>query len=140
MAYLARRLGFYALAAWASITLNFFLPRLMPGDPASAIFARFQGRMDPSAIDAMRKSYGLSDEPLINQYFSYLKSILTGDFGTSISFFPSPVTDVIKQGLGWTLLLGLVATILSFLIGSILGIMGAWRRGGMSDNVLPPLL
>jgi peptide/nickel transport system permease protein len=140
MAYLARRLGFYALAAWASITLNFFLPRLMPGDPASAIFARFQGRMDPAGIEAMRKSYGLSDEPLIKQYFSYLSSILHGDFGTSISFFPSPVTDVIRQGLAWTLLLGLVATILSFLIGSTLGILGAWRRGGLTDNFLPPLL
>jgi peptide/nickel transport system permease protein len=140
MAYLARRLGFYALAAWASITLNFFLPRLMPGDPASAIFARFQGRMDPASIDAMRKSYGLSDEPLINQYFSYLNSILHGDFGTSISAFPTPVIDVIGQALKWTLLLGLVATILSFLIGTTLGILGAWRRQGMVDNVLPPIL
>jgi peptide/nickel transport system permease protein len=140
MAYLARRLGFYALAAWASITLNFFLPRLMPGDPASAIFARFQGRMDPASIDAMRKSYGLSDEPLIKQYLTYLGSIFRGDFGTSISFFPSPVTDVIRQGLAWTLLLGLVSVILSFLIGSTLGILGAWRRGGMVDNVLPPIL
>jgi peptide/nickel transport system permease protein len=140
MAFLARRLGFYALAAWASITLNFFLPRLMPGDPASAMFARFQGRMDPGAIDAMRKSYGLSDEPLIKQYFSYISSILHGDLGTSISFFPSPVTDVIRQGLAWTLLLGLVSVILSFIIGSTLGILGAWRRGGLTDNVLPPLL
>jgi peptide/nickel transport system permease protein len=140
MAFLARRLGFYALAAWASITLNFFLPRLMPGDPASAMFARFQGRMDPSSIDAMRKSYGLSDEPLIKQYFTYISSILHGDLGTSISFFPSPVTDVIRQGLAWTLLLGLVSVILSFIIGSTLGILGAWRRGGMTDNVLPPLL
>jgi peptide/nickel transport system permease protein len=140
MAYLARRLGFYALAAWASITLNFFLPRLMPGDPASAIFARFQGRMDPAGIEAMRKSYGLSDEPLIQQYFTYIGSILQGDFGTSISFFPSPVTDVIRQGLAWTLLLGLVSVILSFLIGSTLGVIGAWRRGGVSDNFLPPLL
>ncbi|MFL5761307.1 MAG: ABC transporter permease [Thermomicrobiales bacterium] len=140
MAYLARRLGFYALAAWASMTLNFFLPRLMPGDPASAIFARFQGKMDPSAIDAMRKSYGLSDQPLIYQYFSYINAILHGNFGTSISFFPSPVTHVIRQGLAWTLLLGLVSVILSFLIGSVLGVLGAWRRSGVSDNVLPPLL
>jgi peptide/nickel transport system permease protein len=140
MAYLARRLGFYALAAWASITLNFFLPRLMPGDPASAIFARFQGRMDPASIDAMRKSYGLSDEPLIKQYFTYIGAIFRGNFGTSIAFFPTSVTEVIGQGLKWTLLLGLVSVILSFLIGSILGVLGAWRRGGMADNVLPPLL
>ena len=47
MHYILRRIGFYLIAAWASITLNFFLPRLMPGDPATVLFARFQGRMRP---------------------------------------------------------------------------------------------
>jgi peptide/nickel transport system permease protein len=128
------------LAFWASITLNFFLPRLMPGDPATAIFARFQGRMDPAQIDSMRAAYGLSDAPLIEQYFTYLGSVLRGDFGISISSFPSPVIDVIRISLWWTLLLGAVALILSFVIGTVLGIFGAWRRSGFVDSVLPPLL
>jgi peptide/nickel transport system permease protein len=140
MRFIARRLGFYVLAFWASITINFFLPRLMPGDPATAIFARFQGRMDSAQIDAMRTAYGLSDAPLIEQYFDYLGSILRGDFGISISSFPSPVIDVIRTSLWWTILLGGVAVILSFVIGTVLGVIGAWRRSGLADSVLPPLL
>jgi peptide/nickel transport system permease protein len=140
MRYISRRLAFYAIAAWASITLNFFLPRLMPGDPASAIFARFQGQMTPEAMDALRKAFGLTDEPLIKQYFTYLSHALRGDFGISIAYFPAPVTSVISTGLFWTMLLAGAATIISFGIGSLLGVIAAWRRGGRLDTALPPIL
>jgi peptide/nickel transport system permease protein len=140
MRYILRRLAFYAVAAWASITLNFFLPRLMPGDPASAIFARFQGQMTPEAMDALRKAFGLTDEPLIRQYFTYLSHALRGDFGVSIAYFPAPVTSVISTGLLWTMLLAGVATLISFAIGSLLGVIAAWRRGGRLDTALPPIL
>ena len=140
MRYILRRLGFYIVAAWASLTLNFFLPRLMPGDPVTSIFAQFQGRMDPASIDAMREAYGLSDDPLLQQYVAYVGSVLRGDFGISISYFPTPVIDVIGTGLSWTLLLGGLALILSFGLGNLLGVFGAWKRGGMIDSVLPPLL
>ncbi len=140
MSFLVRRIGFYLIAAWASLTLNFLLPRLMPGDPAAAMFARFRGQAQPEQIDAMRKAFGLSDAPLPQQYVTYLSHALRGDFGISISNFPAPVIDVIGASLQWTLLLGLVATILGFIIGSLLGVVGAWRRGGLADSVLPPLL
>ena len=140
MQYILRRLGFYLVASWTSLTLNFFLPRMMPGDPASAIFARFQGQARPEQVEAMKKAYGLSDDPLPQQYLTYLSHVLRGDLGTSISSFPSSVVEVIGTGLQWTLLLGGIALILSFLIGNLLGIFGAWRRGGMVDSVLPPLL
>jgi peptide/nickel transport system permease protein len=140
MRYLLRRLGFYALAAWASITLNFFLPRMMPGDPGDALMARLQGRVRPETIEAMTQAYGLSDDPLYLQYLYYLRNLFTGEFGVSISRFPAPVTEVVGQGFAWTLLLGLTATILSFAIGNLLGIFGAWRRGGVVDSVMPPLL
>lgn len=140
MRYILRRLGFYAVAAWASLTLNFFLPRLMPGDPASAIFARFQGRLRPEEIQSLRDAYGLSDDPLPIQYVTYLSHTLRGDFGLSISAFPAPVTTVIATGLLWTLLLGGISLVLGFLLGNLLGIVGAWKRGGMVDSILPPLL
>lgn len=140
MSFLARRFGFYLLAAWASLTLNFFLPRLMPGDPASAMFARFRGQARPEQIEAMRKAFGLSDAPLPVQYWTYVTHAVRGDFGISISSFPAPVIEVIGASLQWTLLLGLTSTILGFLIGSILGVLGAWRRGSLVDSVLPPLL
>ena len=139
MHYILRRIGFYLVAAWASITLNFFLPRLMPGDPATVLFARFQGRMRPEEIDAMKKAYGLSDDPILVQYFTYLKHLFQGDLGTSVSAFPAPVTEIIRSSLGWTLLLGTTALLLSFGIGSLLGIFGAWKRGGFLDSLMPPV-
>lgn len=140
MRYIGRRLAFYIVAFWASLTLNFFLPRLMPGDPASSMFARLQGQAQPSQIEAMKKAYGLSDDPLYVQYWNYLTSVLHGDLGTSISSFPAPVSAVIRTSFFWTILLGLVALIISFALGSLLGIIGAWRRNGFVDSVLPPIL
>lgn len=140
MQYLLRRLGFYMIAAWASLTLNFFLPRMMPGDPASMLFARISGRLRPEQIEAMKKVYGLSNAPLPQQYLLYLSHVLHGDLGLSIMAFPSPVTTVIGNGLQWTILLGAVALLIGFAVGNLLGILGAWRRGGWIDSVLPPLL
>lgn len=140
MRFILRRLGFYVLAAWASLTLNFFLPRAMPGDPAAAIFARFQGRIRPEELAALKEAYGFTDAPLFQQYITYLSHALRGDFGISISAFPAPVTTVIATGLFWTLLLGGAATLLSFVCGNLLGVIAAWRRGGWLDSVMPPLL
>jgi peptide/nickel transport system permease protein len=140
MSFILRRIGFYALAAWASITLNFFLPRMMPGDPGDAVMARMQGTVQPETIDAMRKAYGLSDAPIWQQYVEYLGNLFRGEMGIAISAFPTPVTDIIRTSFFWTLLLGLTATIIAFLIGNILGIVGAWKRGGLVDSVMPPLL
>lgn len=140
MRFFLRRLIFYIIAAWASLTLNFFLPRLMPGDPATAIFARFRGQLDPSALESMRKSYGLSDDPLLVQYIDYLKNAAHGNFGISISYFPTPVLDVVRTGLVWTMLLGLTALVISFVIGVLLGTIGAWNRGRLIDSAVPPFV
>lgn len=138
MRYALRRLGFYLLAALASISLNFLIPRLMPGDPASAMFARFQGQMAPEAMLALRASFGLDQGSLPAQFVSYLKHVLTGDLGRSIAYYPTPVTTVIGTGLSWTLVLTGVALILSFVLGTFLGVLVAWRRSGWLDSLLPP--
>ena len=65
MRFLLRRLGFYLLAAWVSLTLNFLIPRLSPGDPASALQQRFQGRLEPSALEAMKRAFGYTDDPML---------------------------------------------------------------------------
>jgi peptide/nickel transport system permease protein len=140
MRFILRRLGFYLLAAWASLTINFFLPRLIPGDPASAIFAGARGQMRPEQLEQLRSALGLSNEPLPNQYITYLSHVLRGDFGLSFSAFPAPVTTVIGTGLIWTILLGGTALIISFVLGNMLGVIGSWRRGGVVDNTLPPIL
>jgi peptide/nickel transport system permease protein len=77
---------------------------------------------------------------LISQYFTYLGHALRFDFGISFSSFPTPVTAVIGNGLFWTMLLGLTALIISFIVGNIIGVAGSWRRGGLIDSTLPPLL
>lgn len=137
---LGRRLGFYALAAWAALTLNFLIPRLMPGDPAAAIFARFQGKLDPSALDAMRTAFGVSDAPLPLQYAQYLGNVVTGELGTSLVYFPASVSEVIGTGLLWTVFLAGLAVVLASVLGSALGAWAAWRRGGVLDRVAPPVL
>ena len=138
--YIARRLGFYLVAAFAALTLNFIIPRLMPGDPASIIFARFKGKLKPEAIDAMRESFGLTNDPVFVQYVSYLKGILKGDLGTSIAYFPEPVSEIIGSGLVWTIFLAGSSMVIAFFIGTILGIILAWNRTGKLDSFLPPAL
>jgi len=140
MRFILRRLGFYLMAAWASLTINFFLPRLIPGDPASTIFAASRGQMRPEQLAQIKQALGLSDDPIIIQYITYLSHVLRFDFGISFSSFPAPVTTVIGTGFIWTMLLGLTALIISFIIGNIIGIMGSWKRGGLIDSILPPLL
>lgn len=140
MGYILRRLGFYLAAFWVSITLNFMLPRFMPGDPVTRMVARLQGAIRPDQIEALQRSFGLDDAPLWQQYVRYLGQILTGDFGFSISRFPTPVTEVISAQIGWTLLLGLTSLLIAVVIGNLLGILAAWRRGSALDSVLPPVL
>lgn len=139
MAFLVRRLGFYVLAAWVALTLNFFLPRLMPGDPATALFARFRGKASPEALAALREVFGLTGEPLASQYLTYLSHALRGDLGISVAYFPAPVSQVIAAGLPWTVFLAGGALIASFALGTLLGAAAAWWRRGWLDAVLPPL-
>ncbi|WP_326599860.1 ABC transporter permease [Streptomyces sp. NBC_01803] len=140
MRFILRNLGFYLIAFWASITLNFMLPRFMPGDPVSRMFAQSQDQMRPEQVEELRRLFGLDDRPLWRQYLSYVHDVCTGQLGVSISRFPTPVSEVIGAQIGWTLLLGGTALVLAAVLGNLLGIVAAWRRGGLVDSVLPPLL
>lgn len=140
MRFLLRRLGFYLLSAWVALTINFLLPRLMPGDPATALFARFRGRLGPEAMQALRETFGLTEAPLLNQYLTSLGHVLKGDLGISVAYFPSPVAAVIGTGLVWTILLAGSAVAISFAIGTLLGLAAAWWRRGWLDTWLPSTL
>jgi peptide/nickel transport system permease protein len=135
-----RRLAFYVVSAWASITLNFAIPRLMPGDPAAALVARFKGQLAPEALHALRQAFGLVPGSMLTQYLTYLGHVARGDLGLSIAYFPAPVTEVIGTGLGWSLGLGSFALAISFTLGTLLGVVAAWRRHGRLDSWLPPAL
>ncbi|HWE31363.1 MAG TPA: ABC transporter permease [Polyangia bacterium] len=140
MRYLLRRLGLYTMAAWAAVTLGFVLPRLMPGDPATTLLARLRGKLSPEALTAMREALGFAHGGLLTQYAAYWHHLLRGELGLSIAYYPVPVGDVIATGLGWTLALTGAAVVIAFVIGTLLGALAAWRRGGILDTALPPAL
>jgi len=141
MRFVLRRAGFFLLTLWAAVTLNFFLPRMMPGNPAIAMMAKFHGRLTGQALTTLETTFGVNThESLLAQYWHYLCDIATGNFGTSLFFFPSPVSQVVRSALFWTLGLVGLTTILAFLLGTGVGIVAAWRRGGLLDGIAPPVL
>jgi peptide/nickel transport system permease protein len=137
--YALRRLGFFIFTLWIALTLNFFLPRLMPGNPALAMMSKFHGELSPKAVNALEILFGVNTkESLLSQYFGYLHQILTGNFGTSLSQYPASVSSVIGSAIWWTFGLVGIATTLAFVLGTGLGIISAWRRGSKLDSIVPP--
>jgi peptide/nickel transport system permease protein len=128
----------YRLLSDSSLGLHyyqFFIPRLAPGDPATALIARFAGRIPPQALAALEVEFGVSHASLWSQYLLYLSQLLHGNFGVSLTYFPTPVSTVIGQDILWTLVLFGVSIILSFSLGSLLGVVIAWKHGSWLDTV-----
>ena len=136
MAFLLRRLVFYLAAFIAAATINFFLPRLMPGDPIQKMFAGAGSDLSLENLNALKLTFGFIDAPIGEQYLAYLKSVFTGDLGRSVRFFPLPVTELLGRALVWTVGLVGTATIIGFTIGTLLGVMAAWRRGSRFDTII----
>src|SRR2546423_5982945 len=140
MSYMLRRLEFFVITLWAALTINFILPRVMPGNPAQAMLVRYHGRVSPKTIHTLEVALGLnSHQPIFQQYFQYLGNTLSGVFATSVSFSPTSDGDVVKQVLPWTLGLVGMSTVIAFALGTAIGMLSAWRRGGFLDAILPPV-
>jgi peptide/nickel transport system permease protein len=134
-----RRLGFFVFTLWAALTINFLLPRLMPGNPALAMLSKFHGELTPQTLKALDILFGVNThKSLPAQYVSYLHQVATGNFGISLDFYPKSVSSVIGSAIWWTVGLVGVSTVLAFTLGTGLGIVAAWRRGGRLDSILPP--
>jgi len=104
---------------WAAVTLNFFLPRMMPGNPAVAMMGKFRGKISGPGTAALETIFGVnSGQSLPAQYVHYLGDIFTGNFGTSLFYFPSPVSQVVGTAIFWTLGLVGVTVILAFALGT----------------------
>src|SRR5438132_12901149 len=97
MRHLLRRIGFYLVALWASITLNFLIPRLVPGNPAQVLIPRLQGRIDPRAEHAMEISFGISHDSQWRQYFVYLGNLAHGHLGRSVTYFHAAAAPVMEH-------------------------------------------
>lgn len=139
MRYIARRLGFYLVAAWGALTINFFLPRLIPGNPIELILSRMSqtGAPPPGEAKALRAMLGLGNGSIFTQYWHYLVQVVQLKFGRSITDFPVPVINIIASALPWTVVLVGVATVISFSLGVSLGALAGWKRSRWLDAIIP---
>jgi peptide/nickel transport system permease protein len=141
--HVIRRILFYIFAVWVAITIDFFIPRLAPGDPVAALVGKMstKGYVTPQMQQTLSAMFGLNtNDPLWLQYFKYLDNLLHGNFGNSIQYFPTPVMTIIGQDIGWSIMLGGVAVVISFILGCLLGIIAAWKRGSALDTSLSPAM
>jgi peptide/nickel transport system permease protein len=137
MPLLLRRIGFYLIAAYAAITLNFFIPHMLPGNPLSALLANLRTQVTPAQLAALSAQYGVgTKQSMLSQYFTYVGHIASGNLGFSSSK-QVPVSTVLGGDLPWTIGLIGSATVIAFLLGTLIGIMAGWRRGGVLDAIVP---
>jgi len=139
MRMLARRIGFYLLTAVAAVTVDFLIPRVIPGNPVDAVLAHMQGQaVTKATLRALEEQFGTKSRAGVwGQYTHYWSNLAHGNLGVSTSEGMAPVTTVIRGALPWTLGLVGTATVISFVLGTLIGILVAWRRGTWLDNLLP---
>ena len=140
--YLGRRLAIYLGVAVVATVLNFFLPRVMPGDPVrDYIQATYNATGRPPSdfeLKSLKILYGDPDQNLLVAFGQYVTELAHGNFGLSTSNYPTPVTELIAQALPYTLVLGFVVVVGGWLIGTAGGSVIGWRPGSKGDTVLTP--
>lgn len=143
LGYVLRRLAIFFLTIWIAATVIWLIPRLTPGDPITAMVSRMirnAGYVENSdkIIEGWKARFGLND-PLPVQYVRYLGNIVHLDFGYSLAFFPTTVSEIIGLALPWTMGLLLVAVTITFLLGNFLGALLAWRGTPRLAKLLIPV-
>jgi peptide/nickel transport system permease protein len=134
---IARRLGVYAVTAWVAVTVNFMLPRMMPGNPIQTLIGKLQYNVTAAEIKSIRLSFGGSlHDSIVHQYFTYLDQMVHGNLGVSITL-SSPVDTILKGAVPWTLGLIGISTLLSFVLGTFVGALLGWTRGSRLDSLIP---
>ncbi|MEH7226186.1 ABC transporter permease [Bacillus sp. JJ1566] len=129
--FIANKLLQYLIVIFLMLTLNFLLPRLMPGNPLVFLAGEDVGFMSSAEKEAILEKHGLNDS-ILQQYITYTKSILTGDFGYSYQQ-KRPISELLLERLPWTMLLTGLGLVLSTIIGVIFGAVSAWKRGTKTD-------
>lgn len=124
--YVLKRLGYMFLSLFIIITITFFLMKLMPGSPFN------DEKLNDEQKQILNEKYGLND-PVPVQYASYLKNVVTGDFGNSFQYDNQPVWDLIKPRLLPSLEMGLIAMVIGVILGLILGVIAAVRQNTWAD-------
>lgn len=141
MRYVLRRIGFYLVTVWAAVTINFFIPRLMPGNPVLIMVSKLSasgGLVNPGTVASLKAQFGMgANSSLLSQYFQYWGNLFQGNLGKSIGYYPTSVGTMIGQALPWTLGLIGSSVIIAFIVGTVIGTLSAWRRGTWLDSALP---
>jgi peptide/nickel transport system permease protein len=135
--YLARKISIYLLTFFVAVSIDWAIPRLMPGNPIDGLISRLQA--DSTASQELHgyftESFGL-DQPLWKQYVNFWYGLLHGDLGPSIAYVGSTVSELIWQALPYTLALLVPAITLSYIAGNRVGALAA-RRKVLDNSVLP---
>lgn len=139
MKFYARRIGFYLVTLWAAVSLNFLLPRLLPGDPVQILLDKMgrRGEIPESVLNNIHLLLGDNTKPMLTQYFEYWGTLFRGDLGISVTHWPTPVSTLIADALPWTIALVGLATIITFILGIGIGALVGWKRGTWLDNLVP---
>jgi peptide/nickel transport system permease protein len=143
MRWFLRKLVFYSFAVWVALTLNFLLPRLMPGDPIGGVLSRLspaQIQANPGIIQTYQALLGGGKGTIWHDYVVYLNRLAHLNFGVSTSNYPAPVSEVIGRVLPYSIFLVGIAFVIAFILGTTVGMVAAWRRGGGFDTVVVPTL
>ncbi len=131
--YIINKIFLFVIVLFGAITLNFVLPRLIPGNPAETIYEdvvkESGGAVNPKYLHQLEAEYGLSHAPIYQQYFTYLNDLFHGNLGVSITYYPVTVSTILSQALPWTLFLVITSISISFFIGNRMG-----RYGGINRN------
>ena len=142
MRWLLRRLAFYVFAIWVALTLTFLLPRLMPGDPIGGVLQHLspaQIQSNPGIIKTYQTLLGGGHQSIWSAYGQYVHRVATLNFGISTSNYPSTVSEVVARTLPYSIVLVGIAFAIAFVLGTTIGMIAAWRRGGGIDTVFVPV-
>jgi peptide/nickel transport system permease protein len=137
--FILRRVFFYVVAAFVALTINFFVPRLIPGNVVESIMDKYP-TLTPSAEKAITIMLGIGHQGSEwHQYVTYLGDVVHFNFGTDLENFPAKVSTILSQTLPWTVVLIGTSTLIAFFLGTGLGILAGWRSGGWVERTLPAL-
>lgn len=144
--FVLNRVGMLFLIVWSAATLNFIIPKLTPRNPLREKLMREAARTGyiPPGFEEMVQAYEIKfglDLPIWKQYLNYMGDLIRGDMGSSIANFPKNVSELIMEGLPWTIGLLTTSLIVAFFLGTLLGALMPWpRANAFVRNVLPSIL
>lgn len=131
--YIAQKTLWFLAAFFVALVLNFYLPRLVPGNPVDAIISQMAaGASDSASMERVYETYihefGL-DQPLLQQFFTYVGNVVRGDLGTSFGLYPAEVNGLIAEAVPWSVALQLPAILVGWIVGNLLGAIAAYKGG-----------